>query len=53
MDPAARRAETTAEIAGSLELGIAGHNGVLLRRGERYLGPDAALCEGRGAESAP
>jgi hemoglobin len=24
-------------IAGSLELGIAGHNGVLLRRGERYL----------------
>jgi hemoglobin len=40
-------------IAGSLELGIAGHNGVLLRRGERYLGPDAALCEGRGAGSAP
>jgi hemoglobin len=40
-------------IAGSLELGIAGHNGVLMRRGERYLGPDAAVCAGRGAGSAP
>ena len=61
MTPAERRARTTSEIverarliAESLELGVAGHNGVLLTRGERLDGRIARLrCRRRQPAGAP
>lgn len=51
MTLATRRARTTSEIverarliAESLELGVAGHNGVLLTRGERLERPDREVA---------
>lgn len=45
--------ERAHQIASSLELGIAGHNGVLLHRGDRYRVPDSATPPDGGERNAP